>query len=186
MPRKDISDDAAKGGIAKSNKQAMEELKSLAKALGMSESEAFQEAVELFRQAKLMEGLDPKCFLAGYSFAMQMLRQNLMVLLGLNKVVTSEMLMQQYELLSQLDQAREALRQQIEEALKEQLQQPQQQRPSVPPEVRQMMLQTMLQTLLKMFGNTSGPLSNVLGALAQAGTAQQSGTAGLSGVKIEE
>ncbi len=170
MPRKSIGEDAGKGGIAKSNKEAYEELKSIAKAFGLSESEAFVQAVELFKQAKLLENLDPKCFLAGYNFAINLMRQNLLVLLGLSKIMVSEYMVSQMDLLRTLDQ----MRAQMMEQLQQQVQtQEREQKPSVPPEVRQMMMQTMMQMLLKMLGNLGGPAGDILKSFTTASQAAQ-------------
>jgi len=182
MPRKDISNEAAKGGLSKKSKEAAEELKSLAKAFGLSESEAFVQAVELFKQAKLLEGLDPKCFLAGYNFAIQMMRQNLYVLMAMSKLMVSEYIISQIDLLDALDRMRSEIIAKSAEAPEQKV--------SASEQLKAMLMPQLMNMLLNMLGNMGGPLGNALKALSPAlsgaGSAVTAASAGASSSPVVE
>jgi hypothetical protein len=114
---------AITGSVAKMHPTVYREIKKEAEELGLETDEVILEMFEIWRLSKTIEDVDPKSFLAGYSFGMFELRRAISTLNSLGKLWISDFMNAQASLLEQLNKQREAIYNQIKSEVEKELEQ---------------------------------------------------------------
>jgi|GEM_PF-7020886 hypothetical protein len=169
-----IREEAPIGGFAKRFKLAYQQFKKEAKELGIQPEEAVYQALQMWRMAQSLKGVELESFIAGYNFAFFQLRQAVTILNLLGQTWIGSYTQSQLQLLNELRKQQDEFRQQLAEEIKKQIEAEQKKGVEIPEQLR-----TTLVTLV------TNALMNVLARSFGTTLPTQQTKVSLKGVKIE-
>ena len=167
-----IDELAAIGGFAKRFKAVYQQFKKEAKELGIEPEEALYQALQMWRMAQSLKGVELESFMAGYHFAYFQLRQAVTILNLLGQTWMSSYTQSQLQLLQELRKQQDEFRQHLAEEIRKQLEEEQKKGIEIPDKLRATLVTTITNLIMNLLSRSYG-------------ISQPTTTTSLKGIKVE-